>query len=199
MTGNAISQPPAPPSPPPSSSGWSSPSPVPARSSLAPGETYAGFWIRLGAYLIDTLPIAIVAAAINTALGTGDNCVSYSSGSHCTNGGSAVGSWLALLVLGVYWVITWTRLGASLGQRALGMRVVDARTGSPLTTSRAIVRFLGFVVAAIPFALGLIWTAFDPRKRGFHDHVAGTLVLRRRPGGVVAANATEPGGRSPLT
>ena len=44
------------------------------------------------------------------------------------------------------------------------------------------IRYLGYYVSAIPFGLGLLWVAFDPRKQGWHDKMAGTVVVRRRRG-----------------
>jgi uncharacterized RDD family membrane protein YckC len=82
-------------------------------------------------------------------------------------------------VVGVYWVLTWSFLGASLGQKALGMRVVNAQNGERIDLAKALVRYVGFVISAIPFALGLIWAGFDPRKQGWHDKIAGTYVVRQ--------------------
>jgi uncharacterized RDD family membrane protein YckC len=89
-----------------------------------------------------------------------------------------VGSWLGFLVLGVYWVLTWSLMGASLGQKALGMRVVNAQSGERIDFGKAVIRYVGFVISAIPFAIGLIWAGFDPRKQGWHDKIAGTYVVR---------------------
>jgi uncharacterized RDD family membrane protein YckC len=86
---------------------------------------------------------------------------------------------VGFLILGVYWVLTWSLLGASLGQKALGMRVVNAINGERIDIVKAVLRYVGFVISAIPFALGLIWAGFDPRKQGWHDKIAGTYVVRQ--------------------
>jgi uncharacterized RDD family membrane protein YckC len=61
---------------------------------------------------------------------------------------------------------------------ALRLRVVDARTGQAITTGKAIGRYLGYYVSALPLLLGFIWVGIDKRKQGFHDKLAGTVVIR---------------------
>ncbi len=144
-----------------------------------PGLQYAGFWIRFASYIIDVLPIAIIGGILNVSLGTGFRCgVDANNLYQCSGGTGSIGSWLGFLVLGVYWVLTWSLLGASLGQKALGMRVVNAATGERIDIGKALLRYVGFVISAIPLALGLIWAGFDPRKQGWHDKIAGTYVVR---------------------
>jgi uncharacterized RDD family membrane protein YckC len=144
-----------------------------------PGLQYAGFWIRLASYVIDVLPISIAGAVLNVSLGTGIRCTFDSNNVYqCSSGTGSVGTWLGFLVLGVYWVVTWTTLGASLGQKALGMRVVNAQNGEQIDVGKALLRFVGFVISFIPLFIGLIWAGFDPRKQGWHDKIANTFVVR---------------------
>ncbi len=157
---------------------WAPPMPV-AVAGPAPGLAYAGFWIRFASYLIDVIPIAIVGGILNVTTGTGYSCRFDANNSYtCGTGSGYIGSWIGFLVLGVYWVLTWSMLGASLGQKALGMRVVNALNGERIDIGKALIRYVGFVISVIPFALGLIWAAFDPRKQGWHDKIAGTYVVR---------------------
>jgi uncharacterized RDD family membrane protein YckC len=146
----------------------------------APGLQYAGFWIRFASYLIDVIPIGIIGGILNVSTGTGYSCRFDSSNAyHCNAGTGYIGSWVGFAILGVYWVLTWSLLGASLGQKALGMRVVNAISGDRIDIGKAVIRYVGFVISAIPFALGLIWAGFDPRKQGWHDKIAGTYVVRQ--------------------
>ncbi len=142
----------------------------------APSLQYAGFWIRFASYLIDVIPIGIIGGVVNVATGTGYSC--RVDANSCASGTSYIGSWLGFVVLGFYWVLTWSLLGGSLGQKALGMSVVNALDGERIDIGKAVIRWVGFVISAIPFALGLIWAAFDPRKQGWHDRIAGTYVVR---------------------
>jgi len=68
-----------------------------------------------------------------------------------------------------------------------GARVVDAQTGARMTTGQSIGRYLGYYVSIFGLGLGFVWVAFDPRKQGWHDKLAGTVVIRPRR---TAPNAT---------
>jgi uncharacterized RDD family membrane protein YckC len=151
------------------------------RAGPAPGLAYAGFWIRFASYLIDVIPFWIIIGIIDQSSGNGFTCVSNGNGNGgvtCTGFGF-FGSWLTPLLLGVYWVLTWSLMGASLGQKALGMRVVNATNGERIDIGKALLRYVGFVISAIPLTLGLIWAGFDARKQGWHDKMAGTFVVRQ--------------------
>jgi uncharacterized RDD family membrane protein YckC len=77
-------------------------------------------------------------------------------------------------------VAFWLYRQATPGKMALSLRVVDATTGNTLTVGQSIGRYLGYFVSTIPFGLGLVWVAFDPKKQGWHDKLAGTVVVRAR-------------------
>jgi uncharacterized RDD family membrane protein YckC len=85
----------------------------------------------------------------------------------------APGLCMAALYFGAFWSLT----GQSLGQRVLKIRVVDASGNTP-SVLRVALRLLGQAVALAPAALGWIWLAFDREKRGWHDHIARTYVVR---------------------
>ena len=81
-------------------------------------------------------------------------------------------------------VLFWIYRQATPGKMAIGARIVDAYTGGQPSTKQLVIRYLGYYVSSIPLFLGLIWVAFDPRKQGWHDKLAGTVVVRskyRRP------------------
>lgn len=158
---------------------WGGPAMPIIRAGPAPGLAYAGFWIRFASYLIDVIPIWIIVGIIDQSSGNGFTCVNNGNGGVTCSGFGSLGSWLTALVLGVYWVLTWNLMGASLGQKALGMRVVNAADGQRIDIGKAVLRYVGFVISAIPFALGLIWAGFDARKQGWHDKIASTFVVRQ--------------------
>jgi len=58
------------------------------------------------------------------------------------------------------------------------MRIVDASSGGKPTTAQWIIRYVGYYISMIPLFLGFAWVAFDARKQGWHDKLAGTLVVR---------------------
>ena len=66
--------------------------------------------------------------------------------------------------------------GSTLGQRALGLKVVRSDGGRP-GFIRAIVRVAALLLGLLPGGLGVLWIAFDREKRGLHDHLARTYVV----------------------
>ena len=55
---------------------------------------------------------------------------------------------------------------------------MDADTGQALSKPQALGRYLAYYLAILPLMLGIVWVAFDRRKQGWHDKLAGTVVLR---------------------
>ena len=58
-----------------------------------------------------------------------------------------------------------------------GLRIIDARTGAKPTTTQFVLRYIGYYVSMIPLFLGILWVALDPKKQGWHDKIAGTVVV----------------------
>lgn len=134
---------------------------------------YAGFWIRVGASLIDALLVLIVTWPILIAI----YGWAYFDAHERLFAGSA--DFLISWILPAAAVVTfWMSRQATPGKMALALRVVDARTGATLTVGQAIGRYVGYFVAALPLMLGILWVGFDPRKQGWHDKLAGTVVVR---------------------
>ncbi len=69
--------------------------------------------------------------------------------------------------------------GGTPGKLILGLRVVDAETGSPISPGRALVRFVVRFFSVMPFFLGYISMLWDPDRRTWHDRIAGSRVVRR--------------------
>lgn len=132
---------------------------------------YAGFWIRLAASLIDTV-IFIIVLGLPLAIIFGIDF----SGENATNSGFVV-SFLKYALPIVITIWFWIKYLGTPGKMLLKLQVVDANTGQALRTPQAIGRYLGYYISLIPFMLGFIWVAFDSRKQGFHDKLAGTVVI----------------------
>jgi uncharacterized RDD family membrane protein YckC len=71
-----------------------------------------------------------------------------------------------------------TTAGQSIGNKILGIRVLDADTGRSLPYARAFARALMSNLSALPCFLGFFWMLWEPRKRTWHDMVANSLVVR---------------------
>jgi uncharacterized RDD family membrane protein YckC len=135
---------------------------------------YAGFWIRVAAALIDTLLLVIVFSIPFTLI----YGVDYWNPERQVQGAwDVLIQYLAPIVITVWF---WTRYLGTPGKMALRLRILDARTGKAISTPKAIGRYLGYYVSALPFLLGFIWVGIDKKKQGFHDKLAGTVVVRDR-------------------
>lgn len=133
---------------------------------------YVGFWARLGATIIDILLQFVVTLPLTYAI---YGRVSAPSGKIFMG----FGDFLINLVLPTAAVIAfWVYLGATPGKMAISARIVDADTGAPLSISRSVVRYLGYIVSFIPFGVGYLWIAFDRKKQGWHDKLANSVVVR---------------------
>ena len=135
---------------------------------------YVGFWARVGAALIDTLLIlAIVGPLTYWVFGPG-----YFTAGSGGGFGRLVDFLINAALPAVAVVTLWTYRQATPGKMVIGARIIDERTGGPPSTGQLIGRYFGYYVSMIPCGLGLLWVAFDPRKQGWHDKLAHTLVVR---------------------
>ena len=184
--------PPAPPPgdypPPPPPGGAYPPAPPQSQwtgySPYAPQASYGGFWIRLVAVIIDgiivTIPIFVIAFLSGVFLGIGAVATGNTSDqsiSNASGGVSAVVYVIGLLIGFGYFVYFWG-IGGTPAMRLLKLRVVDATSGTPIGFGRAILRYVGYILSVLVCYIGLIWAAFDGRKQGWHDKIAGTVVLQ---------------------
>jgi uncharacterized RDD family membrane protein YckC len=121
---------------------------------------YAGFWIRLGAGVIDLL-----------ILGAFVGIIAYFFPS------PIVWSTSGVAISIVYWMGFWVWRGQTPGKMAAGIKVIRTDS-SPVKWQSAICRCLGYIVSAITLFIGFIWVAFDGRKQGIHDKIADTYVVK---------------------
>jgi uncharacterized RDD family membrane protein YckC len=163
----------------------------------APGIVYADLVTRIIALVIDSLILAIPYFILNTII---VSALFFSGGATFTILSLIVGLLYAALA-GVYFVWTWTTQRASYGQKFLKLETVNAADGATLTRDQAIKRFLflyaGVLISAIGqnvfgfglgslfglvgfgYALYLLYTASQsPKRQGFHDVQAGTVVVK---------------------
>jgi uncharacterized RDD family membrane protein YckC len=135
---------------------------------------YVGFWVRVGAALIDTLLIVMVAMPLLVAIYGwayfGGEQTGFFAGT-----ADVLISWVAPAVAAIAF---WLYKQATPGKMVFSARVVDASTGKPLTVAQAVGRYLAYFVSAIPLGLGLLWVGIDSKKQGWHDKLAGTVVVR---------------------
>jgi uncharacterized RDD family membrane protein YckC len=75
-------------------------------------------------------------------------------------------------------VAFWIQRKATPGKMVIHAKIVDATTGEAPSNRQLVVRYLGYYVSIFTFFLGFVWVAFDAKKQGFHDKLAGTVVVR---------------------
>ena len=122
---------------------------------------YAGFWIRFAAYIIDAIILFIVGVVLAIAAG------------------GTTGAVLQIVVGIVYTVGFWTAQGATPGKMAVGIEITTV-DGEPIDFGRALLRYIGYLASAIILLIGFLMIAFTGQKRGLHDYIAGTVVIKTR-------------------
>ncbi|MBP9787244.1 MAG: RDD family protein [Acinetobacter sp.] len=130
---------------------------------------YAGFWIRLGASIIDNIIIMVALVPIGMLMGWNSM---YSSEMTST------ADWLWQILMAAFCVFCWVKFAGTPGKRLLRLKVLDERTGENVTVGQGIIRYIGYFPAILVLFIGLIWVAFDPKKQGWHDKMAKTVVVR---------------------
>jgi uncharacterized RDD family membrane protein YckC len=126
---------------------------------------YGGAFRRGGAALIDLLLLAPLTLVLDSLITTHSD-VNFS-----------------MLVFAAAYEIGMTASSyqATLGKMAFGLKVADAE-GRRLSVHRSVGRYLAKLLSLLPLAAGYLMIGFTQRKRGLHDMVAGTLVLRLEAG-----------------
>lgn len=148
------------------------PTMVTATSDLSPELQYVGFWLRFWASMIDSLLICLITIPLAYTWLDEDTPVF-----DITLSGPV--SILVSYVLPAAVVIAfWAGRHATPGKMVFGAKIVDARTGAAPSLKQHVVRYLGYFISTFFCLLGFIWIAFDPRKQGWHDKLAGTVVVR---------------------
>jgi uncharacterized RDD family membrane protein YckC len=137
-------------------------------------DVYAGFWIRVWAAIIDSLLWAVIAVPVLWA----------SYGPEVFASDKFIAGPVDFLVTWVFpavaVILFWVYKDATPGKMAVHARVVDARTGQHASVGQYVGRYFAYFVSVLPLGLGLLWVAWDDRKQGWHDKLAGTVVVRRR-------------------
>jgi uncharacterized RDD family membrane protein YckC len=148
---------------------------------------FAGFWRRLVAYLIDSTIITIVFFVLFMIA-----MMAFLFGSISVNSSK----WLADLMdptkASSLLIFTWIfyaaimiayftyfhgTTGRTPGKMLLSLQVLSA-DGTFISFGIAFLRSVGYFISSI-FYLGYIWAAFDKKKQGWHDKIAGTIVIIR--------------------
>jgi uncharacterized RDD family membrane protein YckC len=129
---------------------------APPVAEVSPDESTfarAGFWIRIGALLLDALLVGVVLSVLHN------------------------GFQIELLLLAAYGAVMWKLKGTTVGGIVCDLKVVRL-DGRPIDWGTAVVRALGCFLSLAAVGLGFVWIALDPEHQAWHDKIAGTVVVR---------------------
>jgi uncharacterized RDD family membrane protein YckC len=143
---------------------------APAAPAVAPGvqAEYMGFWIRFVAAIIDAVILGAVSAIL--ALPAFLDIPLFAPLRFF---------WLLLSWL-YFWLFTGLK-GQTPGKMVVGIKVVNARGEIPGLGIAAVREILGKFISGAVFCLGYLWIAIDQEKRGWHDSIASTHVIKVEP------------------
>jgi uncharacterized RDD family membrane protein YckC len=145
---------------------------------------YAGFISRLVGFFIDLIILILSLSLTTTFISAFINLFNLQPFlSQLFNNNDAIrivtGGLAALagiLFVVVYGVLFWSLSGQTLGDLLVGVRVIRSN-GSRVSLGRAILRIIGAYISGIVVFLGFLWALWDPRHQGWHDKLAGTVVV----------------------
>ena len=142
-------------------------------SSSSGSPEYVGFWKRLVAMIIDTMILLVVIVPL---------AISIYGREYFARAETAgfAGFWdfmLQVVLPAIAVILFWRYRGATPGKMALSAKIVDAKTGGAPSTGRLVARYFAYIVSMLPLFLGFVWIAIDRRKQGWHDKIAGTVVV----------------------
>jgi len=147
---------------------------------------FAGFWRRLIAFMIDNTIVTIIFSVFCIIAATAYvfGAISSNSDAWIVDLTDPTSSFMSCLlyfvIMFVYFTYFHGATGHTPGKMLLGLQVVSA-DGAPISFGTAFLRTVGYFISSLlfTFPFGFIWAAFDKRKQGWHDKIAGTVVIIR--------------------
>ncbi len=132
---------------------------------------YVGFWARVFASLVDTILLLIVLLPLLFLL-TGSW-----QGIELSGFKLFVSIFLQYIFPIIAVILFWVYREATPGKMLIKAHIVDVKTLQKPSTGQCIGRYFGYYVSTLALFLGFIWVGFDKRKQGWHDKLAGTVVI----------------------
>ena len=121
-------------------------------------SNYVGFFPRVGAGILDvTAPILISAFILAFITFPG----------------------IFVLMLVSYHAIFTYYLGQTPGKMLLGIQVVDNNRQRPTLRQVILREVVGKIIILLVMFIGFIWIIWDPNKRGWHDYIGNTYVVKK--------------------
>ena len=146
--------------------------PPPPHHGVGPPLTYGGFWVRTDALLIDLLITSLWALPFRAAW----RAVAPDP---AVLGSIRLSGVVVIVVTWAYFVVATGTTGGTLGKLVVGLRVTEVGFARPDWITVLFREVVGRVLVAASLGIGYLWAAFDPRKQGWHDKIADTVVVKR--------------------
>lgn len=146
--------------------------------SLLPGqESPAGFWIRAGARILDSLlaftlisPLIAPLQSVTTpAIAGGPGPLAFAA---------ICGTSLLQIAIAAMYDIAFLALFQATPGKLLCRLKVTVADGGRITWKRAVGRYFAYMLSSFTLGIGFAIAAFDEQKRALHDHVCNTRVVR---------------------
>jgi uncharacterized RDD family membrane protein YckC len=149
---------------------------------ITPLTEYASFFQRLVATLIDALWLGLLIILSLYLLFGNETFATANDFSFASSSFSLEDfQWQTLLIKdllpALLTLFFWLKYAATPGKLMLDCEIVNAKDGKPITFQQALLRYLGYFVSTLVFGLGFLWVLWDKRKQGWHDKIAGTVVI----------------------
>jgi len=133
---------------------------------------YAGFWVRFGATIIDSILMSLIIWPLLFLL-DGPQILDPDY-----TGFSPMGLVIQVVLPIVGVILFWVYRSATPGKILLNLKIVDADTGGKPSTGKFVLRYIGYILSTVALLIGFIWVAFDKRKQSWHDKLSNTVVIR---------------------
>jgi len=136
---------------------------------------YVGFWRRLAASLIDIIILIAIIAPIELAVFGRSYPALAMEGKTL-----GVDIWIQVILPLVAAILLWRYRSATPGLMLMSAKIVDARSLAPASMGKLVVRAIVLLVMWVLIVplIGVLWIAIDKRKQGWHDKLAGTVVIK---------------------
>ncbi len=135
---------------------------------------FAGFWIRVGASIIDSIFMILITFPFLSLIYGADYWMSEMF---------VMGIWdflISYVFPMIAVILFWLYKSATPGKMIVGIEVISLGYTRKLSIGQSVGRYFAYFPSMIVLFLGFIWVAFDKRKQGWHDKLSNTAVVRKR-------------------
>lgn len=135
---------------------------------------YMGFWARVAASILDNILILLLTIPLLFAI-YGQSVILSENGAQ-----GPLNILISYVLPAVLIIMFWQYKQATPGKMIFNAKIVDAKTGEKPTAGQWAIRYIGYIPSAIVLGLGFLWVVWDKKKQGWHDKMAGTVVVYQK-------------------